>query len=184
MATACPQGRQQGDHFCPTGDPTHRRRAGRVTRSPTLADFRRDPLDPTDLKYFLSNAAPDTSIDDFAAVCALRWPIETIFQQAKQYLGFNEYETRSWLGWHHHMTLVILAFGFLARSHFLLKEDAPALTLPQVVDLLAAVLPQKQFRPKEALELLRYKQRRIASAKRSHYFMRKKKINHIIFAAQ
>jgi SRSO17 transposase len=145
---------------------------------------RRDPLDPTDLKYFLSNAAPDTSIDDFATVCALRWPIETIFQQAKQYLGFNEYETRSWLGWHHHMTLVILAFGFLARSHFLLKEDAPALTLPQVVALLAAVLPQKQFRPKEALELLRYKQHRIASAKRSHYFMQKKKLSDVLFAAQ
>lgn len=145
---------------------------------------RRDPFNPTDLKYFLSNAPPDTLLDDFATVCALRWPIETIFEQAKQYLGFNEYETRSWLGWHHHMTLVILAFGFLARSHFLLKEDAPALTLPQVVSLLAAVLPQRQFRPKEALDLLRYKQRRIASAKHSHYFMQKKRVFDLLFVTQ
>jgi hypothetical protein len=40
---------------------------------------RRHPTDPTDLKYFLSNAPADTPLDDFAAVAALRWPIETIF---------------------------------------------------------------------------------------------------------
>lgn len=145
---------------------------------------RRNPLDPTEIKYFLSNAPSNTPLDDFATVCAQRWPIETMFEQAKQYLGFNEYETRSWLGWHHHMTLVILAFGFLARSHFLLKEDAPALTLPQVIDLLAAVLPHKQFYAKEAIQRLRYKQSRIASAKRSHYFMQKKRFFDPLFAAQ
>jgi SRSO17 transposase len=145
---------------------------------------RRNPANPTELKYFLSNAPLDTSFDDFALVCAWRWPIETIFEEAKQYLGLNEYETRSWRGWHHHMTLVILAFGFLARSHVFLKDDAPALTLPQVIDLLAAVLPKRSFTPQDAIDLIRYKQKRIASAKRSHYSLQKTRILLPLLAAQ
>ncbi|MBV7330951.1 hypothetical protein KFU94_55825 [Chloroflexi bacterium TSY] len=123
-------------------------------------------------------------MDDFATVSALRWPIETIFEQAKQFLGLNEYETRSWLGWHHHMTLVILAFGFLARSQFFLKYDAPALTLPQVVELLHAVLPKPVLTLAETIERLRYKQRRLASAKRSHYLVQKSNIIEPLLDAQ
>ncbi|MBV7336840.1 IS701 family transposase [Chloroflexi bacterium TSY] len=126
----------------------------------------------------------ETSLDDFATVSALRWPIETIFEQAKQFLGLNEYETRSWLGWHHHMTLVILAFGFLARSQFFLKYDAPALTLPQVVELLHAVLPKPVLTLAETIERLRYKQRRLASAKRSHYLVQKSNIIEPLLDAQ
>lgn len=145
---------------------------------------RRNPADPTALKYFLSNAPLDTPLDDFALVSALRWPIETIFEQAKQYLGLNEYETRSWRGWHHHMALVILAFGFLARSRLLLHDDAPALTLPQVIELLATVLPKRILSPQDAIDLVRYKQQRIAAAKRSHYFLQKDRILSPLLAAQ
>ncbi len=74
------------------------------------------------------------------------------------------------------MTLVILAFGFLARCQAWLKPDAPALTLPQVVDLLKAVLPKPDFDAQAAVVLLRYKQLRIARAKKSHYFMQKERI--------
>jgi SRSO17 transposase len=45
----------------------------------------------------------------------MRWPIETCFEDGKQYLGMGDYEVRSWRGWHHHMTLVILAHFFLVR---------------------------------------------------------------------
>ncbi len=34
----------------------------------------------------------------------------------------GDYEMRSWRGWHHHMTLVILAHGFLVRQHLRLKK--------------------------------------------------------------
>jgi hypothetical protein len=82
------------------------------------------------------------------------------------------------------MTLVILAFGFLARAQLLLKEKAPALTLPQVVDLLATVLPRRPFALQEAIALLRYKQMRIASAKRSHYLLQRDRLLLPLLAAQ
>lgn len=138
--------------------------------------LRRNPDDPTQIHYFLSNAPADTPFDELLYVCAMRWPIEIIFEQAKQLLGLNEYETRTWSGWHHHMTLVILAFGFLARTQAIFRTDAPALTLPQVVDLLKAVLPKPEFDAEAAIELLRYKQMRIASAQKSHFNMQKSKI--------
>lgn len=137
--------------------------------------LRRSPSEPNDFHAFLCNAPEDISHDEMIQVCALRWPIETMFEQAKQFVGLNEYETRTWFGWHHHMTLVILAFGFLARCQFRLKPDAPALTVPQVVDLLKAVLPKPDFDAQAAIELLRYKQMRIARAKKSHYFMQKQR---------
>ena len=138
--------------------------------------LRRSTSDPTALHYFLSNAPPDITHDELVTVAALRWPIETIFEQAKQLLGLNHYETRTWLGWHHHMTLVILAFGFLARSQLELAPDAPALTLNQVIDLLKAVLPKPMFEPQQVIERLRYKQARIASAKKYHYLLQNKRI--------
>lgn len=138
--------------------------------------IRRSFDDPSDIKYFFSNAPDDISIDELAYVCSMRWPIEIIFQQAKQLLGLNEYETRTWLGWHHHMTHVILAFGFLARTQAIFKTDAPELTLPQVVTLLKAVLPKPVFDAQAAIDLLVYKQKRIASAKHSHYHMQKTRV--------
>lgn len=146
--------------------------------------LRRNPDDPTDIHYFLSNAPADTPFDELLYVCAMRWPIEIIFEQAKQLLGLNEYETRTWPGWHHHMTHVILAFGFLARTQTIFRTDAPALTLPQVVELLKAVLPKPDFDAHAAIELLRYKQARIASAKKSHFNMQKSKIIQSLYVSQ
>lgn len=142
-----------------------------IPGEPCWLVLRRNSLDPTDIHYFLSNAPDDITFDELVYVCAMRWPIEIIFEQAKQLLGLNEYETRTWFGWHHHMAHVILAFGFLARTQAIFRTDAPALTLPQVIDLLKAVLPKPLFDAHAALELLRYKQARIASAKKSHFYM-------------
>src|SRR5680860_668193 len=113
--------------------------------------LRRSPAAPQDIHYFLSNAPSQIAANLLIEVCALRWPIEIMFEQAKQFVGLNEYETRTWCGWHHHMTLVILAFGFLARCQLELKPDSPLLTVPQVVDLLNAVLPKPDFNAQAAL---------------------------------
>ena len=143
--------------------------------SPVWLLLRRSTSDPQEIHYFLCNAPEEIAANEMIEVCALRWPIETMFEQAKQFVGLNEYETRTWFGWHHHMTLVILAFGFLTRCQLALKPESPALTVPQVVDLLKAVLPKPDFDAQAALDLLRYKQSRIARAKQSHYSMQKKR---------
>ena len=46
----------------------------------------------------------------------MRWPVETCFEHNKQEIGMGDYQVRSWTGWHHHMTLCILAQFFLVRA--------------------------------------------------------------------
>lgn len=77
--------------------------------------FRRSLGENPEWKYFLSNAPADIELDQLVRVTGMRWPIEVCFKEAKGTLGMDEYQTRSWLGWHHHMTLVILAHHFLVR---------------------------------------------------------------------
>jgi SRSO17 transposase len=70
---------------------------------------------PPELKYYLSNAPVDTPLAELIRVCGMRWPIECCFEEGKGELGMDHYELRFWRGWHHHMTLVILAHHFLLR---------------------------------------------------------------------
>ena len=65
------------------------------------------------IKYYLSNAAPGTPLLKLVQVGHTRWPVEDCFLQGKQEVGLDAYEVRGWLGWHHHMTLVMLALWFL-----------------------------------------------------------------------
>jgi SRSO17 transposase len=71
--------------------------------------------DGPELKFYLSNAPIDTPLGELVRVSGLRWPIESCFTEGKGYLGMDHYELRFWPGWHHHMTLVILAHHFLVR---------------------------------------------------------------------
>jgi SRSO17 transposase len=140
--------------------------------------FRRS-LDGTLIKYYLSNAPPHTTLLTFSWLSGMRWPIETCFEEGKQELGMGDYQVRSWLGWHHHMTLVMLAHFFLVRLKLTLKEVAPALTLPQTVLLLRAILPLPLFEPKLALAIVRYRQRCNHIAYLSHRKARLLKLNNL-----
>jgi SRSO17 transposase len=70
-------------------------------------------LDGSEPRYYLSNAPADTPLLTLAQVAAARWVIETEFETAKGETGLDEYEVRSWAGWHHHLTLALLAGAFL-----------------------------------------------------------------------
>ena len=70
-------------------------------------------LDGSEPRYYLSNAPEDTPLLTLAQVAAARWVIETEFATAKGETGLDEYEVRSWHGWHHHITLALLAGAFL-----------------------------------------------------------------------
>ena len=56
-----------------------------------------------------------------------RWAIEDAFETAKTELGLTHNETRSWHGWHRHVSLVMLAFAMMA----VVRERANTLTSPQ-----------------------------------------------------
>lgn len=66
------------------------------------------------------------------------------------------------------MTLVILAHFFVVRMSLRLKKKAPAVTLPQVVMVLATVLPLREFDTQLALDILAYQQQRNHAAYLSH----------------
>jgi SRSO17 transposase len=84
--------------------------------------LRRSLGDQPELKYFLSNAPANIERKKLVRLSGMRWPIEICFEEAKGSLGMDEYQTRSWLGWHHHMTLVILAHHFLVRMRLKHKK--------------------------------------------------------------
>jgi len=81
------------------------------------------PDDQPKVKFYLSNAPADTPLEELVRVCGMRWPIESSFEEGKGELGMDEYELRFWAGWHHHMTLVILAHHFLVRLQRRLSQS-------------------------------------------------------------
>ena len=66
-------------------------------------------------KTSLCNAPVDTALETRVRMSGMRWPSETCFEDGKQLLGMGDDAGRSWPGWPHHMTLVILAHFFVVR---------------------------------------------------------------------
>ena len=75
-----------------------------------------------DLKTYLCHAPVGTALATQVRRSGMRWPIETCCEDSKQLLGMGDYEVRGWVGWHHHMTLVILAHFFVVRMSLRLKK--------------------------------------------------------------
>jgi SRSO17 transposase len=63
--------------------------------------------------YYLSNAAFDTPLIEFARVAKCEHRIEECFQRGKSEAGLGDYQVRNWIGWHHHQTLSLIAAWFL-----------------------------------------------------------------------
>jgi len=66
-----------------------------------------------ELAYYLCCASPQATAKDLARAAGRRWSIEVCFEMTKQQTGLDEYEVRSWDGWHRHITLSLLAAAFL-----------------------------------------------------------------------
>jgi SRSO17 transposase len=71
------------------------------------------------LAYFSTWCPKATGIETLVSVEGSRWAIEDAFETAKNELGLDHNETRSWHGWHRHVSLVMLAYAMLAtiRHH-------------------------------------------------------------------
>ena len=76
--------------------------------------IRRSPAEPDDLAYHLTHAPEGTTLARLVRVAGTRWTIEGCFEAAKGEVGLDEYEVRSWTGWHRHVTLAMLAHAYLA----------------------------------------------------------------------
>jgi SRSO17 transposase len=76
-------------------------------------------------KYFHSDAAPDIRIEELLQAGFARWPVEQCHGQGKNETGLGDYETRSWLGWHHHTALAFLAHHWLTLERNRMGKKIP-----------------------------------------------------------
>ena len=77
--------------------------------------MRRSLRNRDDIAYYFAFVREGTSLADMAGAAGLRWTIEECFLRAKDDLGLDHCEARSWHGWHRHMALVMAAALFLAQ---------------------------------------------------------------------
>jgi SRSO17 transposase len=80
---------------------------------------RRSLSDPGDLTPYVCFGPAETPLKELVRVAGTRWRVEQCFEGAKQEVGLDEYEVRSWQGWYRHITLACLAHAFLTvlRTH-------------------------------------------------------------------
>jgi hypothetical protein len=129
----------------------------------------RRTLDGTEPRYYLANAPADTALGTLAAVAATRWVIETDFQTAKGETGLDEYEVRSWRGWHHHSAFALLAGAFLLTLQQDWGGNTPLVTRPQLSRLLRELLPHRHWTITDLCTWLAYTQACNAHATHAHH---------------
>jgi SRSO17 transposase len=74
----------------------------------------------------------EPSLSELARVIKAGACIEASFKRGKGEVGMDEYQVRTWQGWHHHMALSLIAVWFLIGETHRGQQVTPALTLPQV----------------------------------------------------
>jgi SRSO17 transposase len=74
----------------------------------------RNVLDPTEIKFFVSNAPPETSVQTLLLAAFSRWRIERCFEDQKQEVGLDQWEGRHWLGLKRHLILTSVSYLFMA----------------------------------------------------------------------
>ena len=75
----------------------------------------RNVLDPSELKFFISNAPANTNVGTLLKVAFSRWRIERCFEDQKGEIGLDQYEGRRYLGLKRHLILSSVSYLFLAR---------------------------------------------------------------------
>jgi SRSO17 transposase len=90
---------------------------------PSWLLIRRSLGEEPEVKYYVSNADAETPLSTLALVACTRCRVEEFFEDCKGYLGMTQYETRSWIGWHHHMALVGLAHLFVTLARKRLQKN-------------------------------------------------------------
>jgi len=106
-----------------------------------LIEWPRGETEPT--KYWLSTLPPDTELDELVRQAKIRWRIERDYQELKDEIGLDHYEGRGWRGFHHHGSLCIAAYAFLAA-------ERARLSPPEATAFLRAASVPRGFRPRGA----------------------------------
>ena len=99
--------------------------------------IRRSIANPTDLAFFSTWCPKGTAMTKLVAIEGHRWAIEDSFETAKNEFGLDHNESRSWHGWHRHVSLVMLAFAMMA----IIRHHANAVPLKKTLPRLRTAKP-------------------------------------------
>ena len=94
------------------------------------------------------------------AMACSRYFIERSFQDAKSNLGLADYQTRGWLGWHHHVALVMLAMLFQLRERMVHADEYPLLSSADIVELPRHFLPAGAITREEGHQQMQVRHRK------------------------
>jgi len=86
-----------------------------------LVEWPQGEKDPTG--YFLCDLPEHSRLRRLVRITKSRWKVAQDYQQLKEELGLDHYEGRRWAGWHHHLTLVMLAHAFLNLERLRLQKN-------------------------------------------------------------
>lgn len=104
-----------------------------------LIEWPRTESEPT--KFWLSTMPADTPASQLVRLAKIRWRIERDYEELKREFGLDHFEGRGWRGFHHHATLSIAAYGFLAA-------ERARLSPPEPLSFLRAPRLPRSFRPR------------------------------------
>lgn len=134
----------------------------------------RKTIGTDEIKYSISNAPPQVSLERLVYMQGQRYLIERVFQDAKNQCGMGQYQARAWRSWHHHMTMVMLAMLFMLEQQIKNSAAYPLLSSNDIVELITFYLPNRKASEEEILEQLQMRherrQRAIDSAYRKQIF--------------
>lgn len=87
-----------------------------------LVEWPKESKAPT--KYWLVQLGPSpVGWRRLVRIAKARWRVELDYRELKEELGLDHYEGRQWLGWHHHVCLVSIAYAFLRSEQARLKKN-------------------------------------------------------------
>jgi SRSO17 transposase len=111
----------------------------------------REVSSPETIKYVLSNASAETSLERLVQMQRQRFWIERSFEDGKSESGLADYQVRGWRAWHHHMALVMMAMLFMLEEKLLHKQSHPLLSCSDIEALLAHFLPRRDVTVEEVV---------------------------------
>lgn len=88
-----------------------------------LIEWPEGEKEPT--KYWLSNVSEEMDFARLVGLAKLRWRIERDYRDLKQEVGLGHFEGRGWIGFHHHATMCIAAYGFLICERQTIPPSGP-----------------------------------------------------------
>lgn len=122
-----------------------------------------------EVRYYLCHSQEERTLQDMAHAANARHWVEDCFLRAKGEAGLDHFEVRSWAGWHHHMTLSMLASWFLVGQQRRMSQATPAITVQQTAQAVSELLRNPEVDLRQLAWILTHRLRRNEQARIDHW---------------